>query len=52
MQLVLLIFPFTPLLSGVSSHQCIIGFTTADVEGPFFVSNVPIKVGELEVENP
>ena len=32
------------LLSGVTSQQCI-DFTTKDVEGPFFVSNVPLKVG-------
>merc|ERR1712087_517711 len=30
------------LLSGVTSQQCI-DFTTKDVEGPFFVSNVPLK---------
>ena len=43
MQFVLSIFPLTLLLNGVCSQQCI-GFTTADVEGPYFVSNVPIKV--------
>ena len=47
MQGALLIFPLTLLLSGVtgvSSQQCS-DFTTADLEGPFFVSKVPIKVG-------
>ena len=43
MQHVLFIFPFTLLPCDVSSAHCI-GFTTADIEGPFFVSNVPIKV--------
>ena len=37
-------FSFTFLLSGVFSQGCF-DFTTADVEGPFFVSNVPTKVG-------
>ena len=38
------IFSFAFLLSGLSSQECV-DFTTNDVEGPFFVSNVPLKVG-------
>ena len=38
------IFSLSFLLGGVLSQQCG-DFTTNDVEGPFFVSNVPRKVG-------
>ena len=37
------IFSLSFLLGGVLSQQCG-DFTTNDVEGPFFVSNVPRKV--------
>merc|ERR1711874_516851 len=42
------------LVSGVTSQQCN-DFTTKDVEGPFFVSNVPIKykvAPDNEIQDP
>merc|ERR1712064_135566 len=43
MKLLLLVFTLALLVSSVSSQGDCIPFTTKDVEGPFFVQNVPFK---------